>query len=150
MDKWHDHNGSDDGFYTSRQARNAKPTAMLATAMTGKKRNKLFSIYRPNTGLQSKAETIEEIKKKYKRVGGSLWWSIIHPFLPLVPQTAWLVWWYFYKKHNFPKIFDGEVLSGNKLTSLIQILFLCSFISQGYIRNWILYRYFCYIVLDCV
>lgn len=32
----------------------------------GKK--KLYGIYRPNTGLQTKQETIQDIKKKYKKV----------------------------------------------------------------------------------
>lgn len=33
-----------------------------------KKKEKLYTVYRPNTGLQPRQETLEEIKKKYKKV----------------------------------------------------------------------------------
>ena len=33
-----------------------------------KKKEKLFTVYRPNTGLQPRQETLAEIKKKYKKV----------------------------------------------------------------------------------
>ena len=33
-----------------------------------KKKEKLYTVYRPNTGLQPRQETLAEIKKKYKKV----------------------------------------------------------------------------------
>lgn len=33
-----------------------------------KKKEKLYTVYRPNTGLQPRQETLDEIKKKYKKV----------------------------------------------------------------------------------
>lgn len=33
-----------------------------------KKKERLYTVYRPNTGLQPRQETLDEIKKKYKKV----------------------------------------------------------------------------------
>lgn len=64
-----------EGFWLSMQVRNNKKTAILAvmddTSKKGKdkkKDNKLFFVYRPNTGQQVKQETLGELKKKYKKV----------------------------------------------------------------------------------
>ncbi len=51
------------------QTRNHRQPAILAVAMVGqKKRERLFRVYRPNTGLQGRPETLQEIKKKYRKV----------------------------------------------------------------------------------
>lgn len=55
--------------------RNGKHTAILAVAVEGannktKKENKkeqMFSVYRPNTGLQFRQESLAELEKKYKK-----------------------------------------------------------------------------------
>lgn len=68
----------------SHQTRNGKQTAILAyqieaassttTTSSKKKTEKLskkdmmFQLYRPNTGLQFRAESLAEIEKKYKKV----------------------------------------------------------------------------------
>ncbi|KAG8183494.1 hypothetical protein JTE90_003847 [Oedothorax gibbosus] len=62
----------DEGFYLSSQARNNRKTAILAVADTGGSKSKggkgkLFRVYRPNTGLQAKQETLEELKSKYQK-----------------------------------------------------------------------------------
>ena len=34
----------------------------------GRKKERLYQVYRPNTGLSPKMESLTEIKKKYKRI----------------------------------------------------------------------------------
>lgn len=66
--------GSKEGFYLSHQIRNGKQTAILAVVVdSGKKRSEgkkdqLYMVYRPNTGLQLRQETLGELEKKYKKV----------------------------------------------------------------------------------
>lgn len=78
-----------EGFWLSHQIRNNKHTAILAVATDsgggigggggggtkgkkdGKKESKkdqMFSVYRPNTGLQFRQESLAELEKKYKKV----------------------------------------------------------------------------------
>ncbi|GIZ01189.1 protein strawberry notch homolog 1 [Caerostris extrusa] len=69
-EKFDDCNDKDEGFYLSAQARNSRKTAILAVADTGKSKSdkgKLFRVYRPNTGLQAKQETLDELKSKYRK-----------------------------------------------------------------------------------
>lgn len=70
--------GAEEGFWVSHQVRNNKKTSILSmldegsrknTKKEGKKTDKSFIIYRPNTGQQVKQETLAELKKKYKKVG---------------------------------------------------------------------------------
>lgn len=77
MDKWSELDGSHEGFYLSHQIRNNKQTAILSVAVgtpKGKKdsekkaKDQLYTIYRPNTGLQLRQETLGELEKKYKKV----------------------------------------------------------------------------------
>lgn len=75
-----------EGFYLSHQVRNNKRTAILAVEIeaptlptqqqnnkkkdkTPNKKDIMFQIYRPNTGLQVRHESLAEIEKKYKKVG---------------------------------------------------------------------------------
>lgn len=58
----------DNGYYLSNQSRNNKKTAILVIFKSRNKRKCLFSVYRPNTGLQTRQDTLEDIKKKYKKV----------------------------------------------------------------------------------
>lgn len=75
-EKWADVIGSDEGFYLSNQVRNGKKTAILAIQLSrdgnsskkGSKKDKMFVVYRPNTGQQVKHESLAELKKKYKKV----------------------------------------------------------------------------------
>ncbi|XP_032457238.1 protein strawberry notch isoform X2 [Nasonia vitripennis] len=70
--------GSKEGFYLSHQVRNGKQTAILAVAIESdgrnkqqkneSKKNQLFMLYRPNTGLQLRQETLDELERKYKKV----------------------------------------------------------------------------------
>ena len=66
--------GSKEGFYLSHQIRNGKQTAILAVAVEGSKKkseskkDQLFMVYRPNTGLQMRQEALGELEKKYKKV----------------------------------------------------------------------------------
>jgi len=61
------------------QVRNGKHTAILAIAVDGgssnpgkkkpeSKKDQMFSVYRPNTGLQFRQESLAELEKKYKKV----------------------------------------------------------------------------------
>ncbi|XP_055389507.1 protein strawberry notch isoform X2 [Condylostylus longicornis] len=69
-----------EGFYLSHQARNGKRTAILACEIETKpnqnknkkeklnKKDLMFQIYKANTGLQFKPESLADIEKKYKKV----------------------------------------------------------------------------------
>ncbi|XP_045521844.1 protein strawberry notch isoform X1 [Pieris brassicae] len=63
-----------EGFYLSLQARNGKYTAVLCIAANSSRdrnlpeKDKTYQLYRPNTGLQIRVETLGEIQKKYKKV----------------------------------------------------------------------------------
>lgn len=83
---WADLSSEKEGFYLSHQNRNGKQTAILAvmidTERSGgssssskkksdkspSKKDQMFQIYRPNTGLQFRHESLAEIEKKYKKV----------------------------------------------------------------------------------
>ncbi|XP_075218729.1 protein strawberry notch isoform X1 [Lycorma delicatula] len=78
MERWIELNDDKEGFYLSHQIRNGKQTAILAVAidsgskagkkMETSKKDILFTIYRPNTGLQLRQESLAELEKKYKKV----------------------------------------------------------------------------------
>lgn len=80
LDKLSDLVGEKEGFWLSHQVRNSKHTAILAVAadngsasQTNKvkkesKKDQLFLVYRPNTGLQFRQESLAELEKKYKKV----------------------------------------------------------------------------------
>uniref|UniRef100_A0A1A9VB05 Helicase C-terminal domain-containing protein n=1 Tax=Glossina austeni TaxID=7395 RepID=A0A1A9VB05_GLOAU len=90
IDKYTDLVSESEGFYISHQLRNNKRTAILAAEIeqpsqppatatntaTGKKSKEkiqskkdiMFHVYRPNTGLQVRHESLAEIEKKYKKV----------------------------------------------------------------------------------
>lgn len=74
-----------EGFYLSLTARNGNYAAILAIAVedrnksvllgtatkkakNDKKKEQMFQVYRPNTGLQVRLETLAELEKKYKKV----------------------------------------------------------------------------------
>uniref|UniRef100_A0A1B0D8D4 SBNO alpha/beta domain-containing protein n=1 Tax=Phlebotomus papatasi TaxID=29031 RepID=A0A1B0D8D4_PHLPP len=75
--RWADLASEKEGFYLSHQTRNGKQTAILVcfveTAGVKKKKDEkkkkdiLCQIYRPNTGLQFRQESLAEIEKKYKK-----------------------------------------------------------------------------------
>lgn len=73
-DRWSELTGPKEGFYLSHQIRNSKQTAILAVAVdSGKKKaegkkDQLYMVYRPNTGLQLRQESLGELEKKYKKV----------------------------------------------------------------------------------
>lgn len=88
MEKWADLEGDKEGFYLSHQVRNGNFTAILAIevesrqnsvllgtatkkAKLDKKKDQMFQIYRPNTGLQVKLESLADLEKKYKKVDSS-------------------------------------------------------------------------------
>lgn len=79
--RWADLESDKEGFYLSHLARNNKHTAVLCCRIdtTGAKKQKsetakskkesiMFQVYRPNTGLQFRTESLAEIEKKYKKV----------------------------------------------------------------------------------
>ncbi|XP_050314405.1 protein strawberry notch isoform X3 [Anthonomus grandis grandis] len=79
LEKFADLIGENEGFWVSHQVRNGKNTAILAVAVDGgttsgnkkkseSKKEQMFSIYRPNTGLQFRQESLAELEKKYKKV----------------------------------------------------------------------------------
>lgn len=84
LEKWSELTGAKEGFYVSQHARNNKFTAVLcASVVSNTKKEKLtkkdlmFQIYRPNTGLQLRLESLAEIEKKYRKVESSeaeSWW----------------------------------------------------------------------------
>ncbi|RVE49107.1 hypothetical protein evm_006228 [Chilo suppressalis] len=84
LEKWSELGGPKEGFYLSQHARNNKHTAVLCAAVAahGKRerlnrKEQMFHVYRPNTGLQLKLESLAEIEKKYRRVESNeaeSWW----------------------------------------------------------------------------
>nr|XP_049699235.1 protein strawberry notch isoform X1 [Helicoverpa armigera] len=84
LEKWSELTGAKEGFYVSQQARNNKHTAVLCVAAVNShkkekltKKDIMFQIYRPNTGLQLRLESLAELEKKYRRVESSeaeAWW----------------------------------------------------------------------------
>ncbi|EEC12895.1 conserved hypothetical protein [Ixodes scapularis] len=72
QDLWKELVGKDEGYYLSNQVRNGKKTAVLAVCdqarRSKEKKDKLFRLYRPNTGLQVRHESLTELKSKYKKV----------------------------------------------------------------------------------
>ena len=68
LQMWRDNAGPEDGFYIASQVKNGKQTAILAIMISGRRKEKLFNIFRPNTGLQLRSETLSEIKGRYKKV----------------------------------------------------------------------------------
>lgn len=76
LEIWKELTGKDEGFFISNLVRNNHKNAVLVVADTqmgrrskGDKidKDKYFRIYRPNTGLQAKHESLSEIKAKYKK-----------------------------------------------------------------------------------
>ena len=70
MRVWHEHSAENDGFYVTTDEKNGRRGAILAVQLQGK-RNKAtptFNIYKPNSGLQSRAESLKTIKSKYRKV----------------------------------------------------------------------------------
>jgi hypothetical protein len=65
-----------EGFYISNQVKNKHRIALLAVSTEHNEKNNLkkskkfafLTIYRPNTGFQTKQETAESLLKKYKKV----------------------------------------------------------------------------------
>ncbi|XP_018782832.1 PREDICTED: protein strawberry notch isoform X2 [Bactrocera latifrons] len=84
IDKYADLISEFEGFYVSHQVRNGKRTAILAVEIeapqpqqqsNSKKNEKslnkkdiMYQVYRPNTGLQIRHESLAELEKKYKKV----------------------------------------------------------------------------------
>ncbi|XP_043289667.1 protein strawberry notch isoform X2 [Venturia canescens] len=74
MERFAEITGAKEGFYLSHQVRNGKQTAILAVAVEGGKKksegkkDQLYMVYRPNTGLQMRQEALGELEKKYKKV----------------------------------------------------------------------------------
>lgn len=84
--RWADLANEKEGFYLSHQSRNGKQTAILAvmvesnesssnSSSSSKKKTEksskkdiMFQVYRPNTGLQFRRESLAEIEKKYRKV----------------------------------------------------------------------------------
>lgn len=72
--------GDKEGFYLSQQIRNGKQTVILACEVelsaaaakkakeTKAKKEIMFQVYRANTGLQFRNESLAELEKKYKKV----------------------------------------------------------------------------------
>ncbi|CAF0734648.1 unnamed protein product [Adineta steineri] len=65
----------DDGFYVSNEGRTLCRLPVLALSTTSnvnvgnmRKSELLFRIYRPNTGLQQRHETLESLRKKYDKI----------------------------------------------------------------------------------
>uniref|UniRef100_H2YSK9 Protein strawberry notch homolog 1 n=1 Tax=Ciona savignyi TaxID=51511 RepID=H2YSK9_CIOSA len=71
--------GSNSGFYITITQRNGKNMAILIIEYTSQRHRgpSTYIVYRPNTGKQLRRETLDELKKKYKRVESDeaeQWW----------------------------------------------------------------------------
>lgn len=98
-----------DGFYMSNEDRLYCRLPILALSTTSnvnvgnlRKSEQLFRIYRPNTGLQQRHETLESLRKKYEKVNNSfslnLVNSILSFFLKISPIEAQAYWEELYHK----------------------------------------------------
>ena len=56
--------------------RNHKKTAILVMCQSRSKKKDVINVYRPNTGLQTKQDTLEDVKKKYKKVTSHVFSSV--------------------------------------------------------------------------
>ncbi|VDO93835.1 unnamed protein product [Soboliphyme baturini] len=69
MEVYCEHMGEDDGFYA---CGNEKKTFIALVCAINKRHidtgEKLFNLYRPNTGLNSRVETLSHIKQRYKKI----------------------------------------------------------------------------------
>ncbi|KAL8581237.1 hypothetical protein ACOMHN_038337 [Nucella lapillus] len=79
LNLWRKCKSVEEGFYRSNHERNQKHTAILV-ALQGrnKKGEKVYHVYRPNTGRQPRTDTLADIKKKYKKVmpdEAEKWWQ---------------------------------------------------------------------------
>ena len=61
-------NTSIDLSYVDFKVRNGKCMVMLAVIIGGKNKEKLYNIYKPNSGLQSRPESLADLKEKAKKV----------------------------------------------------------------------------------
>lgn len=75
MEVWTNLSGLHEGFYLSHQVRNCKQIVVLAAAVnathsnkSGTNKHQLYMMYRPNTGLQLRHETLIDLQKKYRKV----------------------------------------------------------------------------------
>lgn len=78
--RWAELSSETEGFYVSQPARNAKQNIVLASIVDDagaaskrkqpghKQKDIMLQIYRPNTGLQVRHESLADIQKKYKKV----------------------------------------------------------------------------------
>ena len=67
---------------------------MLAVAISGgKKKDKLYQVYRPNTGLSPKMESLLELKKRYKKLtpddAEDLWLEQYHESADVCTHIYW-------------------------------------------------------------
>ncbi|XP_063396548.1 protein strawberry notch homolog 1-like [Mytilus trossulus] len=73
------YSGEQDGFYVSANDKFWKKTAILAVYhTTNKKKEKLYDVYRPNTGRQPHPESLTGLLKRYKKVlpdNAQKWWE---------------------------------------------------------------------------
>ncbi len=65
MEMYSSNSNEPQGFYLSNQVKNNHRIAIFALYQV---KSNAFGIYRPNTGLQVRQETLETLAKKYKRV----------------------------------------------------------------------------------
>lgn len=79
LNMYRKYSGEDDGFYVSSNDKFWKKTAILAVYhTTNKKREKLYDVYRPNTGRQPHPESLTSLQRKYKKVlpdNAQKWWE---------------------------------------------------------------------------
>lgn len=84
-DKWAELIGPKEGFYLSKQIRNNKRSSILAVEIDSRmeksddnKQQQMYYVYRPNTGLQFRLESLAELEKKFvmvKSYNVEDWWT---------------------------------------------------------------------------
>lgn len=101
------------------QARNGKHTATLviqsgtAARRGADKGEALYTISRPNTGLQLRQESLQEIKKKSRKVtpdeAEPLWNDLYHASKTECLHSYWFVFYFLNYKHfvYFREIFEN-------------------------------------------
>ena len=74
MRVWHEHSAEHDGFYLTADEKQGRRGAILAVQLHGKrhKTTPVFNVYKPNSGLQSRTESLKTIRNKYRKVRSPL------------------------------------------------------------------------------
>ena len=85
-----------------------------------------FQKYLGPCALDKSSLSIERVSIMFLVIANSPWLplELVNPFVPAMPKTALLIWWYLSYKSNLQKLFEAEMFLRNRLSTLLQIFYL--------------------------